>query len=103
MLRGEVLFDKGFRLTITERLSDEGGHVSIEAYGYEIWRDLEKLAWYDPQPHPGVPELQSSFPHHKHVPPDIKHNRIPAPEMSFDRPNLRALIGEIEALIRATE
>ncbi len=31
ILRGEVLFDKGFRLTIIERLSDEGGNVSIEA------------------------------------------------------------------------
>ena len=101
MLRGEVLFDSGFRLTITERLSDEGGSVSIEAYGYELWRDWEKLAWFDPQPHPGVPELESTFPHHKHVPPDIKHNRVPAPTMSFDQPNLPALIAEIEALIQA--
>jgi hypothetical protein len=32
------------------------------------------------------------------VPPDIKHNRIPAPEMSFTRPNLSVLIREIEAM-----
>jgi hypothetical protein len=97
-----VLFDRGFRLTITERLSEESGRVTIEAYGYELWHDHEKLAWYDPQPHLGVAELQSSFPHHKHVPPDIKHNRLPAPEMSFDRPNLPALINEIELLAQAT-
>jgi hypothetical protein len=28
--------------------------------------------------------------------PDIKHHRIPAPELSFTRPNLPFLIGEIE-------
>lgn len=102
MLRGEVLFDQGFRLTIAERLSDEGGNVVIEAYGYELWREHEKLAWYDPQPHPDVPELQISLPHHKHVPPDIKHNRISAPLMRFDQPNLPALINEIELLMSTT-
>ena len=35
-------------------------------------------------------------PHHKHVPPDIKHHRILAPEMSFTRPNLSVLVQEIE-------
>jgi hypothetical protein len=35
----------------------------------------------------------------QHVPPDIKHDRIPAPEMSFTQPNLPVLIREIEALI----
>jgi hypothetical protein len=29
----------------------------------------------------------------------MKHNRIPAPEMSFSQPNLPALIREIEKLI----
>ena len=32
---------------------------------------------------------------HKHIPPDIKHRRIPAPEMSFIQPNLATLIHEI--------
>ena len=40
-----------------------------------------------------------THPHHKHVLPDIKHHRIPASEMGFDRPNLPALIREIERLI----
>jgi hypothetical protein len=99
ILRGEVLFDKGFRLTIIERLSDEGGNVSIEAYSYELWRDVEKIAWFDPQPHPEVAELEATFPHHKHIPPDIKHNRVPAPTMTFNQPNLPALIAEIEELL----
>lgn len=99
ILQGELLFERGFRVSIKERLSDEVGHVTIEAYGYEIWRDSEKIAWYDAQPHPDVPELQSTFPHHKHVPPDIKHHRIPAPGLSFDEPNLPNLITEIETLL----
>ena len=37
----------------------------------------------------------------KHVPPDIKHHRIPAPDISFTRPNLPVLLQEIEALILA--
>jgi hypothetical protein len=31
--------------------------------------------------------------------PNIKHHRIPAPEMSFTQPNLPTLILEIEAFI----
>ena len=52
------------------------------------------------QPHPNDPALQSTHPHHKHIPPDVKHNRTPAPEMSFTRPNLPVLIWEIEALLK---
>jgi hypothetical protein len=40
--------------------------------------------------------LASAHPHHKHVPPDIKRHRIPAPGLSFTRPNLPFLIEEIE-------
>ena len=64
-------------------------------YSYEVLQAHQKLYYYDPQPHPGNPNLASSFPHHKHVPPDIKHNRQPALHLSFDRPNLPALIKEI--------
>jgi len=37
-----------------------------------------------------------SIPHHKHIPPDIKHHRIPAPHLSFVEPNRPFLIEEIE-------
>jgi hypothetical protein len=43
------------------------------------------------------------MPHHKHVPPDIKHNRIPAPNLSFERPNLPVLIAEINEIARSPE
>jgi len=75
----------------------------IDEYGYQVWQGDDKLCWYDPQPHPNDPTLQSTHPHHKHIPPNIKHNRIPAPEMSFTRPNLPALIREIETLIEQME
>jgi hypothetical protein len=42
----------------------------------------------------------SANPHHKHVPPDIKHHRVPAPQLRFDRSNLPFLIEEIECLLR---
>lgn len=37
-------------------------------------------------------QLQATFPHHRHEPPDIKHNRRPAPGISFQAPNLPTLI-----------
>lgn len=52
--------------------------------------------WYDSWPHPNDPTLASSHPHHKHIPPNIKHHRVPAPDLSFTRPNLPFLIEEIE-------
>ncbi|MGH9752784.1 MAG: hypothetical protein ACREA2_08365 [Blastocatellia bacterium] len=48
------------------------------------------------QPHPNEPSLAVGHPHHKHIPPDIKHHRLPAPELSFTRANLPFLIAEIE-------
>ncbi|MBV7332155.1 hypothetical protein KFU94_28770 [Chloroflexi bacterium TSY] len=83
-------------LTIYEQLTMEDGPVVIEFYGYEIWHDDVKLNWYDSQPHPNNPDLALNYPHHEHIPPDIKHNRIPAPDLSFTQPNLPFLIAEIE-------
>src|SRR4030043_408126 len=55
----------------------------------------EKLYWYDSQPHPDEHNLKSTYPHHKHVRPDMKHHRIPAPLVSFSSPNLSELVKEI--------
>lgn len=95
---GELHFDCGLRLVIRERLVFDRLPGTIDWYGYEVWRGKEKLYWYDPQPHPADPALQSTYPHHKHLPPDIKHNRVPAPEMSFTAANIPALIREVERL-----
>ena len=96
---GEVFFSKGIRLRLREELDFETSLIT--SYGYEVYRGAERLYWYDDFPHPDDPDLASAFPHHKHVPPDIRHNRIPAPEMSFTRPNLPAVIREIEQLTNA--
>src|SRR6266487_5547751 len=55
----------------------------------------EKIAWYDPFEHPHIPELARTYPHHKHIPPDLKHHRVPAPGISFEQPNLPTLMQEI--------
>lgn len=96
---GELYFDGDIRLVIRERIVYNRLPAVLDWYGYEIWQGEEKLFWYDSQPHPDDPTLQDSHPHHKHIPPDIKHHRIPAPEMSFTRPNLPTLIREIEKLV----
>jgi hypothetical protein len=96
---GEITFDADIRLVVRERLSFDRLPVVIDGYGYEVWQADTKLYWYDSQPHPSEPTLQSTHPHHKHIPPDIKHNRVPAPGFSFTEPNLPLLIHEIEGLI----
>ena len=97
---GEVSFRADYRLAVKERLTFDAGPLVLTQYGYELWRGGEKLYWYDSQPHPGDPVLASTHPHHKHIPPDIKHHRVPAPAMSFTQPNLPALIEEIEQLLK---
>ncbi len=98
-IAGEITFDHSIRLVVRERALFHRLPLVLDGYGYEVWQGGEKLYWYDSQPHPNTPSLQSTHPHHKHIPPDIKHNRIPAPSISFTRPNLPALIQEIERLL----
>jgi hypothetical protein len=94
-LSGEIVHSNGCRLIIYERLTWETGTIRIAGYGYEAWRGNEKLYWYDSQPHPSDPTLASTHPHHKHIPPDLRNNRVPAPGLSFASPNLLLLIDEI--------
>ena len=93
---GDVFFSNGIRLRLREELDFEARLIT--SYGYEICRGTERLYWYDDFPHPNDPDLASTFPHHKHVPPDIKYTRIPATDMSFTQPNLPVVIKEIEEL-----
>ncbi len=98
-VEGSLFFPNELRLHIMELVRFDLNPPRLTRYGYEVWRGDEKLYWYDSQPHPNDPTLASTHPHHKHVPPDIKHNRIPAPDLSFTRPNLPFLITEIELLM----
>ena len=111
---GMVFFANDIVLCIQEFVNFE--LQVIEGYGYEVSRNLtpgehqpstdeycgasypdkEKSYWYDSFPHPHDPTLASTHPHHKHVPPSIKRNRIPAPNLTFTAPNLPFLIEEIE-------
>ncbi len=93
-LEGQITFEGEVILDVWELIDFESGR--IRNYSYEIYRAGKKLAWYDPFEHPHIPELASTHPHHKHVFPDIKHNRVPAPGISFEQPNLPTLIEEIE-------
>lgn len=98
-LVGELFFSQAFRLSIYEHMTWEQGSLLIEGYSYEAWQGNEKLYWYDSQPHPNDPSLASTHPHHKHIPPNIKRNRVPAPHLSFTAPNLPFLIDEMAGLL----
>lgn len=111
---GMVFFANNIILCVQEFLNFE--LQVIEGYGYEVSRCLipvdylpppdeycrasypnkEKVYWYASFPHPQDLTLASTHPHHKHVPPNIKRNRIPAPNLTFTAPNLPFLIEEIE-------
>lgn len=115
-VEGMVFFERPIILCAEEFLNFELG--VIEGYGYEVTRPhsavtvssfprttdycranyphKDKLYWYDSFPHPHIPALASTHPHHKHVHPDIKHNRIPTPDLSFTMPNLPFLIEEVQ-------
>ena len=87
---GEVWFKGNLRLRMREEIDFDA--ELITSYGYEVYRGDEKLYWYDDFPHPQEPSLATTFPHHKHIPPEMKRNRIPAPNISFTRPNLPVLV-----------
>lgn len=109
---GIIFFENNITLCVQEFLNFELN--VIEGYGYEVSRshleastlkvedycgasypDKDKLYWYDSFPHPNDPSLASTHPHHKHVHPNIKRNRISAPDLTFTAPNLPFLIEEI--------
>jgi len=120
-VEGMLIFEGNIILCVQEYLNFNLG--IIEGYGYEVSRahamsedhDIlsaieycpagyphkDKLYWYDSFPHPKDPGLASTYPHHKHIPPDIKHHRIPAPDLSFTHPNLLFLVEEIERQVLA--
>jgi hypothetical protein len=91
---GEIWFENKIRLRLREELDFDAGLIT--SYGYEIYRGEERLYWYDDFPHPNDPMLAPTLPHHKHVQPDMKHHRVPAAVMSFERPNLLVLLQEID-------
>jgi hypothetical protein len=96
VVRGNIRFRSGLELRVSETVDFVAGRISD--YSYVVSRGEERIRWYDPQPHPENPALASTFPHHYHEYPDIKHNRKPAPGISFTTPNLPTLIADGAAL-----
>jgi len=95
-VRGSIWFRNGLELGVFEYLDFLDGELLN--YQYTVFHGQERIRWYDAQPHPENPELTSTFPHHLHEPPDIKHNRKPAPGISFQSSNLSTLIADCIAL-----
>jgi hypothetical protein len=94
---GTITFDRNIVLAFNEQINFK--HKRLAKYGYVVYQAGEKLYYYDSQSHPNDPSLAATHPHHKHIHPDLKHHRIPAPGLSFDRSNLEFVIREIEATL----
>ncbi|PKO24179.1 MAG: hypothetical protein CVU38_00040 [Chloroflexi bacterium HGW-Chloroflexi-1] len=91
-VRGSIWFRNGLELRVFEYL--DFADRELVDYHYAVFQGEERIRWYDPQPHPELPELARTFPHHRHEPPNIKHNRRSAPGISFQAPNLPTLIAD---------
>jgi hypothetical protein len=89
----------GYEVSRTQVPTEAGGFPTPSTYCKASYPHKAKLYWYDSFPHPHDASLASTHPHHKHVHPNIKHNRIPAPGLSFTIPNLPFLIEEIERTV----
>ena len=90
IVKGSVFFQNGIELRVYEYIDLSDGEIL--GYSYTAFRGEKKIRWYDPQPHPENETLKSTFPHHYHEEPNIKKNRKPAQGISFDAPNLPAVI-----------
>lgn len=96
-LEGKLYFQNEIELNILEVIDFSTGR--IKSYSYEVYQNKEKKYWYDSWAHPQDKSLAATDPHHKHLPPDMKHHRVPASELTFDRPNLPFLIKEIKKVL----
>jgi hypothetical protein len=92
-LEGCVECQGGIRLEVWELIDFSARR--IRTYSYEVYRGDEKICWYDSWEHPENPALASTFPHHKHVPPNLRDHRVPAPGISFESPNLDVILNDV--------
>ena len=92
-LEGRIECAGGIRIEVWELI--DFSTQRIRTYSYEVYRGGEKVCWYDPWAHPEIPSLSSTFPHHKHIPPNLRDHRVPAPGVSFQSPNLDVVLKEV--------
>jgi hypothetical protein len=67
----------------------------IRTYSYEVYRRGEKICWHDAWEHPEIPALAPTFPHHKHILPNLRDHRVAAPGIRFDAPNLGIVLEDV--------
>lgn len=60
IVEGEVWLNNGLRLRILEVVDFKEGR--LRQYSYTVYRDEEKVRWYDPQPHRTILTWQPRFP-----------------------------------------
>jgi hypothetical protein len=92
-LEGRVECQAGVQVEVWELIDFAARR--IRAYSYEVYRDGEKICWYDSWAHPEIPALASTFPHHRHIVPNLRENRVPAPGISFESPNLDVILRDV--------
>ena len=92
-LEGRIECRGGIHLEVWELI--DFAAKRIRTYSYEVYRGDEKICWYDSWEHPEIPTLATTFPHHKHIQPNLRDNRVPAPGISFEAPNLDVVLEDI--------
>ena len=92
-LEGRIACQGGIQVDVWELIDFAARR--LRTYSYEVYRGGEKVCWYDAWEHPEIPALASTFPHHKHVPPNLRDNRVPAPGIRFDAPNLDVVLEDV--------
>ena len=92
-LEGRIECQGGVHLEVWELV--DFAERRIRTYSYEVYRAGEKVCWYDAWEHPEIPALAATFPHHNHVPPDLRNNCLPAPGIRFDAPNLDVVLEDV--------
>ncbi len=89
-IRGTIVFDSGYRLSIFEYVVVEGCRAERLKYRYHLVDDSGRLVFrYDNAPHHrGLP----TFPHHKHLP----DGRV----VASNPPSLREVLEEAVSAMR---
>ena len=92
-LEGRIECQGGVHVEVWELIDFRARRIRTDSY--EVYRGDEKLSWYDAWEHPEIPELTATFPHHKHVQPNMRDNRVAAPGIRFDAPNLDVVLADV--------
>ncbi len=92
-LEGRIECQHGIHLEVWELIDFAARR--IRTYSYEVYRGNEKICWYDSWEHPEIPALAPTFPHYKHIPPNLRDHRVPAPGISFVSANLDVVLNDV--------